>query len=107
MTYQGYVRAYSIIYFPQKEPEVEIIHIRRNTFKNILNFIKRAIKKDVVDTENVSTIESLMDSKMKQLLHSEFLRNVNTSRPIFKDISGMTVSIQIKQYIFEDDDKEE
>ena len=102
LRHKGYIQTYIINYIPNKNKQLIQINIRQNLFHNIINFIKRAIKEDIVATENVSTITAKLNKTMKQLTRSNFLLRVDGTRKITKMVDDVVVYIQVKSYILED-----
>ena len=101
LEYHGYIRTYKVYYEVKKQPKLELIYLRKNTVHNLINFIKRAIKKDVADTENVSTINFLLDDKMRILLKSKYLYKTDDMHPVYKIIAGTRIKLTTKQYLLD------
>ncbi len=101
MEYKGYIRTYKVYYDVHKQPETTIINIWKNNFHNLINFVKRAIKKDIVATENVTTINYILDNKMRVLLQSKYLYKIDDIPPVYKMIDGTRIKLTTRQYLLD------
>ena len=101
LTYHNYKQTYILTYKNSNTPQITLTNIRQNTLHNLINYIRRAIKHDIADTENITTTTDLMNLALHRLIQSHVLLRMDGTRGITKMIDNITLHIKIKSYIKE------